>query len=369
VDVSNLPCGLNGALYFSEMPADGGKSKFTDNNAGANFGTGYCDAQCPSDVKFINGESNSDGWNNKTGSGKYGSCCAEMDIWEANKISQAVTAHPCSFDGQERCEGDKCAAPSDCDKSGCDWGSYRNGLHNFFGPGADFAVDSSKPFTVITQFISEDGTDTGEVVEIKRKYVQNGKLIDNPQATIGGKQFDSITDDFCKAKSVFFDEEDTFTARGGMKKMASSLANGMTLVMSLWDDAAVHMLWLDSDYPTTKDPNAPGVARGTCPITSGAPADVRKNSPHSNVTFSDIRHGEIGSTFAGGPTPPGDKYKCESDQCVKSGSGVSIDICNANCGSDLYKCENNTCTKSTDGKGIDLASCKSFCGNFQEYLQ
>ncbi|CCO37125.1 hypothetical protein BN14_11276 [Rhizoctonia solani AG-1 IB] len=26
VDVSNLPCGLNGALYFSEMSADGGKS-------------------------------------------------------------------------------------------------------------------------------------------------------------------------------------------------------------------------------------------------------------------------------------------------------------------------------------------------------
>jgi cellulose 1,4-beta-cellobiosidase len=24
VDVSNLPCGLNGALYFSQMPADGG---------------------------------------------------------------------------------------------------------------------------------------------------------------------------------------------------------------------------------------------------------------------------------------------------------------------------------------------------------
>lgn len=27
VDVSQLPCGLNGALYFVEMPADGGKNK------------------------------------------------------------------------------------------------------------------------------------------------------------------------------------------------------------------------------------------------------------------------------------------------------------------------------------------------------
>ena len=28
VDVSNLPCGLNGALYFAEMEADGGMSKY-----------------------------------------------------------------------------------------------------------------------------------------------------------------------------------------------------------------------------------------------------------------------------------------------------------------------------------------------------
>lgn len=31
VDVSNLPCGLNGALYFVEMDKDGGLSKFPNN--------------------------------------------------------------------------------------------------------------------------------------------------------------------------------------------------------------------------------------------------------------------------------------------------------------------------------------------------
>ena len=31
VDVSQLPCGLNGALYFVEMDEDGGKSKFPTN--------------------------------------------------------------------------------------------------------------------------------------------------------------------------------------------------------------------------------------------------------------------------------------------------------------------------------------------------
>lgn len=55
VDVSNLPCGLNGALYLAEMDADGGTSRFSGNAAGAKYGTGYCDAQCPRDVKFISG--------------------------------------------------------------------------------------------------------------------------------------------------------------------------------------------------------------------------------------------------------------------------------------------------------------------------
>ena len=56
VDVSNLPCGLNGAVYFSEMDEDGGLSRFEGNKAGAKYGTGYCDSQCPQDIKFINGE-------------------------------------------------------------------------------------------------------------------------------------------------------------------------------------------------------------------------------------------------------------------------------------------------------------------------
>lgn len=56
VDVSNLPCGLNGALYFVAMDADGGMAKYSTNKAGAKYGTGYCDAQCPRDLKFINGQ-------------------------------------------------------------------------------------------------------------------------------------------------------------------------------------------------------------------------------------------------------------------------------------------------------------------------
>lgn len=49
-------CGINGALYFVKMDADGGLSKYPTNKAGAPYGTGYCDAQCPRDLKFIAGK-------------------------------------------------------------------------------------------------------------------------------------------------------------------------------------------------------------------------------------------------------------------------------------------------------------------------
>jgi cellulase len=52
VDVSQLNCGMNGALYLSEMEASGNRSEL--NPAGAQYGTGYCDAQCYS-PSFING--------------------------------------------------------------------------------------------------------------------------------------------------------------------------------------------------------------------------------------------------------------------------------------------------------------------------
>jgi cellulose 1,4-beta-cellobiosidase len=76
VDVSKLPCGVNGALYFVEMQEDGGMSEFPTDKAGAAYGTGYCDAQCPHDVKFISGEANMLNWTNSEG--QYGSCCNEM---------------------------------------------------------------------------------------------------------------------------------------------------------------------------------------------------------------------------------------------------------------------------------------------------
>lgn len=55
VDLSTVECGLNSALYFVAMEADGGMGSFPTNEAGAKYGTGYCDAQCARDLKYIGG--------------------------------------------------------------------------------------------------------------------------------------------------------------------------------------------------------------------------------------------------------------------------------------------------------------------------
>lgn len=294
VDVSTIGCGINGALYFVEMPADGGEktSRLDLNKAGAKYGTGYCDAQCANDIKFIGGVANI----NTTS--PYGSCCAEMDIWEANSEATQITPHPCSFEGQLRCEGDDCQKV--CDMSGCDFNPYRNGAKNFFGKGSNFAVDSSKPMTVVTQFVTSDGTDSGDLKEIRRFYVQDGKTIDNSKTTIDGlSDFNSISDASCTAQKKVFDEDNTFQSHGGMKAVSAALDRGMVLVMSIWDDGAANMLWLDSVYP--RGATGPGSRRGPCATDSGDPTEVEKEFANSYVTFTNIKFGDIGST--GGPSP------------------------------------------------------------------
>ncbi|KAL2868917.1 glycoside hydrolase family 7 protein [Aspergillus lucknowensis] len=307
VDVSELPCGLNGAVYFVSMDADGGLSKYPTNEAGAKYGTGYCDSQCPRDLKFINGEANVEGWepsesNPNAGIGGYGSCCAEMDIWEANSISTAFTPHPCDTPGQERCDGDSCGGTyspdryaGTCDPDGCDFNSFRQGNESFYGPG--MIVDTNSPFTIVTQFITDDGTDTGALSEIKRFYVQDGQVIPNSESTWTDNPGNSITTEFCEAQKAAFGDTDVFTTHGGLAGMGAALEEGMVLVLSLWDDDYAHMLWLDSTYPVDADPSQPGIARGTCSTDSGVPSDVESEHADASVVYSNIKFGPIGSTF------------------------------------------------------------------------
>ena len=79
--------------------------------------------------------------------------------------------------------------------------------------------------------------------------------------------------------------------------MSKALNSGMTLVMSIWDDHSVDMLWLDSDYPANRDPSEPGVSRGSCSTSSGKPEDVESQHPDANYMVSDIKYGDIDTTY------------------------------------------------------------------------
>jgi len=314
VDVSELQCGMNGAMYFCEMPANGGKG-IGNNNAGAKYGTGYCDAQCPHDIKFIEGEANVIDWSsnpndksNNMGSGKYGSCCAEMDIWEANSMATAYTPHTCGIEGLLKCEGIECGDNDKgerykgvCDKDGCDINPYRMGNTDFYGRGSQYPVNTLKPMTVVTQFLTTDGTDNGDLSEIRRFYVQDGKVIHSPSSTIlGPDDTDEITDGFCEAKKDLFGDVNHFQQLGGMKAMGESLDRGHVMIFSLWDDVEVNMLWLDSAFPLDKPETDPGVRRGDCiGGESSTPTYLRENYPNGYVSFTNAAIGEIGSTVPG----------------------------------------------------------------------
>ncbi|KAI1356945.1 putative endoglucanase [Xylaria sp. FL0043] len=246
VDLSTLPCGENGALYLGEMDKSGGRNQY--NTGGANFGSGYCDAQCPVQT-WKNGTLNLDG---------SGYCCNEMDILEANSKAHAFTPHPCS--------------DTDCDKSGCGFNPYAKGYTNYYGPGG--TVDTTKPFTVITQFNTDDGTTTGTLTSITRKYMQDGKLI--ASADPSG---DVITTESCNAA-------DSSAAQfGSLTTMGEALGRGMVLTFAIWNDAGQFMNWLDSG------------SNGPCDATEGNPSLIAQNNPTTHVIFSNIRWGDIGSTF------------------------------------------------------------------------
>eukprot|EP00933_Yihiella_yeosuensis_P081982 TRINITY_DN95708_c0_g1_i1.p1 TRINITY_DN95708_c0_g1~~TRINITY_DN95708_c0_g1_i1.p1 ORF type:complete len:489 (-),score=81.95 TRINITY_DN95708_c0_g1_i1:313-1779(-) len=308
VDLKRMPCGLNGAVYFVEMEADGGvKSSGGLNEAGAAYGTGYCDAQCPHDIKFIKGQANVIKWNATATPpiGDWGICCAEMDVWEANSRATAFAPHTCSIEGSYLCEGIKCGDTlrserydGVCDKDGCDFNAFRMKEKNFFGRGKHFKINSRDEMTVVTQFITSDGTDTGDLIEIRRFYVQDGKIIPNADSKVEGVKGNSITQEFCDAKKRVFRDVNDFKKKGGMKSMGEVMGRGMVLVFSLWDDSMADMLWLDSVYPPEGDTSKPGVVRGPCKTTTGATAYVRSKFPHASVSFSKIKFGHLNTTFS-----------------------------------------------------------------------
>lgn len=219
-------------------------------------------------------------------------------------MATAYTPHTCSHFGQARCDNPADCGDGDqryssvCDKDGCDFNSFRMGDKQFLGPGK--TVDTTKKITVVTQFLTNNQQASGDLVEIRRLYVQDGKVIHNSKTNIPGMSaYDSITDQFCIDQKKVFSDNNAFIQLGGHKAMGQAFKNGMVLALSIWADHAAHMLWLDSDYPLDRPTSQPGVSRGTCPQSSGDPADLETSAADAVVTYSNLKWGPIGSTYSG----------------------------------------------------------------------
>lgn len=287
VDLSSMPCGFNAALYFVGMD---------ENDGGAEDGTHYCDAQAV-DETF----------------------CSEMDVMEANTVAQQMTTHACvdacgSWGTAPECGGS--GGPSSvCDQSGCGLNPFRygpgttwnveNNNVNWYGPGESYDLDSSKTYTVVTQFhATEDGKD---LKNITRFYLQDGKRIDLPALYVipptdgqhmGAFTNPAITGDFCT------DIYDRWNGNAGyepLTQMGKNMDNGMVLTMSAWyaqetyplQGSQTGMSWLDGTNNWGKM-----IKAGPCDKTT---SDV--GGPFQAV-FSDLRYGDIGSTTPGAPPAP-----------------------------------------------------------------
>ena len=199
-DFSDLGCGCNGALYLVDMP---GPSK-------TSCGDYYCDA------------------NYVCGPG-----CAEMDVIEANNMAAAITPHACGSDGKGQCDG-----------AGC-------GIHpSSFGPGASFAIDTTKKFRV------HMAVDTS---------------------------FQGITTTLSQAghADVVVRHNEATCGSGYLQGMAGSW-DRMVITASNWGDAGSSMLWLDGNV---------------CPASTSC--------NQGNLKLSDLRLDSLGN-YTGGD---GDDYE------------------------------------------------------------
>lgn len=216
-----------------------------------------------------------------------------MDIWEANSLVTAFTPHPCNSTETRPCSGSEC--DEICDSPGCDFNAYRMGQQNFYGPNA--TIDSTKPITVVTQFYTDNGEDDGTLLQIERLYVQDGEIIENINVDIDGfpSKYNFMDDDYCDIEADVFDSGDeyVFAELGGMAQMGEALGRGMVLAMSIWNSED-GMQWLDGN---TGDVDVPGNLRGPCSAEVEEPEYIQENFPDAAVTFSNIRWGEIGTTY------------------------------------------------------------------------
>ncbi|KAI8607546.1 concanavalin A-like lectin/glucanase domain-containing protein [Chytriomyces sp. MP71] len=179
VDVSNVPCMTDAALYVSSFDPVAKLADPGDFDYRASPPTGgYCDAQ-----------------------GFDGSACMEMDIFEGNSAATQVTTHTCS---QRTCNSFDA-----CDHAGC-------GVNSRHMPqiGPDGTVVSTRlAFKVLTRFELDNGTVGGDLVRIVQTLRQGNRIV----------------------QSAVLHDKACVPQFGGIPKVGTALGEGMAMILSFWN--------------------------------------------------------------------------------------------------------------------------------------
>jgi cellulose 1,4-beta-cellobiosidase len=149
-------------------------------------------------------------------------------------------------------------------------------------------VDTTKVFTVVTQFIGSPLTD------INRFYIQDGVTIPNPPSENINIKGNSITPLYCNEELAAFKEVHSFEDFGGFASITAAFTKGMVLAFAIEGDYFGNgTQWLDGIYPLGVLATVEGAARGPCAVNTASTDLVGNNA---GVTFSNIRIGAINST-------------------------------------------------------------------------
>ncbi|KAK1450763.1 exoglucanase 1 [Colletotrichum cuscutae] len=245
------------------------------------------------------GPANVEGWvpsetDQVRGTGNNGACCAEFDVWNSNAHSYSMISKPCVDPGYEVCQSTDCDAANIggsgqvlCDKFGCDYNPYRLDEMEFYGKFK--TVDTSRKFTVVTQFSEEN---------VRQFFVQDGKRIETPAASYPGfPNTSGLSPDYCKALPTNFQDPEYFAQVGGYSRHNEALRRPMVLTMSISNDHWANNLWLDSTFPPDRA-GLLGAERGPCPSWGNGPEpqEAERYYPNAKVAWSNIRFGPIGTT-------------------------------------------------------------------------
>jgi cellulase len=153
------------------------------------------------------------------------------------------------------------------------------GDHTYYSNGD--TVDTLQPFTVVTQLYTNDNTTTDTLTEIRRLNIQNDQIIQNAVSSSG---LDSITADWCLSSGS------SAASLSGLTTKGEALGRGMVLVFCIWNDNGQFMNWLDSG------------SSGPCDSQADNPSTIEAQTSGTYATFSNIRWGDIGSTFSADST-------------------------------------------------------------------